>query len=192
MGNCVRPDADAAIAVRPDVQPKAAHLQQQTTSISCAVQSKAMDLQKAMHGNDAQQDAHDREAESCSSLSSASTSTPQFEESGSESLQEVEFDEEEGARRNFPISSYPSTGACLKSAVKSFGETSQQNISQRHISFESSRENTVHCSEYSIMPYGEVYGIHPGYFVFDRAGNKIIGFDTDGEPVIHRDGVVLV
>lgn len=41
---------------------------------------------------------------------------------------------------------------------------------QRHVSFAPSSAHSVHRSEFSVQPYGEIYGTHPKNFFFDRNG----------------------
>mmetsp|Transcript_109783 Transcript_109783/g.199926 ORF Transcript_109783/g.199926 Transcript_109783/m.199926 type:complete len:234 (+) Transcript_109783:103-804(+) len=48
----------------------------------------------------------------------------------------------------------------------------------RHVAFAPSRQHSVHQSEHSVTPYGEVYGQHPATFNFDDEGNMV---DCDPE-----------
>jgi len=71
----------------------------------------------------------------------------------------------QGLAARFPASSYAVSDAPMK-------------MPSRHIAFAPSPTHSVHQSEFSVLPYSEVYGDHPMSFEFDAAGNKIpIPFD---------------
>merc|ERR1711988_1981750 len=46
-------------------------------------------------------------------------------------------------------------------------------LPSRHIAFAPSPTHSVHQSEHSVLPYGEIYGEHPMSFEFDAVGNKV-------------------
>jgi len=58
---------------------------------------------------------------------------------------------------------------------------SLHSVHSRHARFAPSRENSVHQSEVSVTPYGELYGRHPNSFHFDRAGNMIDASDSESD-----------
>jgi len=60
----------------------------------------------------------------------------------------------------FPASSYAVSDVPVK-------------MPSRHITFAPSPTHSVHQSEFSVLPYSEVYGDHPMSFEFDASGNKI-------------------
>jgi len=43
----------------------------------------------------------------------------------------------------------------------------------RHAAFRGSPTHSVHRSEYSVQPYGEIYGMHPMHFDFDAEGQMV-------------------
>lgn len=43
----------------------------------------------------------------------------------------------------------------------------------RHVTFASSPTHSVHCSEFEIEPYSEVYGMHPRDFDFNEFGEQV-------------------
>jgi hypothetical protein len=43
----------------------------------------------------------------------------------------------------------------------------------RHVTFASSPTHSVHCSEFEIEPYSEVYGMHPRDFDFNECGEQV-------------------
>lgn len=61
----------------------------------------------------------------------------------------------------FPASSYEIADASLRRDVR------------KQVGFVMSPTHSVHRSEVSVQPYGEVYGAHPRDFEFDRFGNKV-------------------
>jgi len=84
------------------------------------------------------------------------------------------------------ISSVPSsaptptpTGTQLQALKEKFPASSYAvsdepvRILSRHIAFAPSPTHSVHQSEHSVAPYGEIYGLHPMSFEFDAAGNQI-------------------
>lgn len=57
----------------------------------------------------------------------------------------------------FPVSSYYISEAGSK-------------LKYRTVNFAESPTHSVHRSEFSVPPYGEIYGVHPRYFDFDEDG----------------------
>jgi len=66
----------------------------------------------------------------------------------------------QGLAARFPASSYAVSDVPVK-------------MPSRHIAFAPSPTHSVHQSEFSVLPYSEIYGDHPMSFEFDASGNKI-------------------
>lgn len=69
-----------------------------------------------------------------------------------------------GSPIDMPISSYHISEALSEAASR---------FHSRHVRWASSPTHSVHRSEASVKPYGEVYGLHPRSFEFCRDGRKI-------------------